>query len=1183
MSALSRYRNRRYRGLYGLAKAWHIARCAAELPHILVVEKNASAAEELRDDLEFFLGAHRVAYFPAWDTLPLEPASPLPDISAQRLLVLDRLHAGEELVVVTSVDSICQPVLPREFISSTSFKLTTGMTLGRAALIQKLDLAGFRRVPVVEEVGEMAVRGGVVDLFPSTTIDSNGPYPIRVELDDPQIDRIRAFNLETQRTTATLESAQITAVREIINFSELEPFRDLMPEIIGAIKARGKILETPPREIARAMSSVRSGAHQPGIELLQLIGLPTVANLTDYLHSDTLVMIDDQLAIKRELDLFSELVEERHARLAAEHILIPPTSLFCGATATLERLARFPCCYLDYLEVSESLDQPSDVNPIRAISNFELSTKLKTQVGTGHALAPLRQAITRWRRDGCRVAFIVGSHHRAERLQRLLLTITIDAAIIPAETARHASTPVAEWMANDHRAGVVILAGRVTAGVQLPGEKLVFVAEGEIFSDRSYRTARSSERALKRLMNSVAQLQDGDYVVHTDYGIGMYHGLVHLDVEGTNSDFLHIDYADSKLYLPIQQIGKIQKFAASEGKLPTLDKLSSTRWQRTKQKVRDSVVVLAGDLIKLYAARSVAKGWRYEPVGAEDERFADGFAYEETPDQRKAIKESLADMALDKPMDRLVCGDVGFGKTEVALRAAFKCIQHGRQVALLVPTTILVEQHKRTFIERFMEYQVKIGAVSRFYHSSINRQTLTELANGAVDIIVGTHRLLQRDVQFKDLGLVIIDEEHRFGVKQKEQLKLLRKQVDVLTLTATPIPRTLHMSLLGIRDVSVIATPPHDRRVIRTHVATHSEGLIRDAIMRELQRGGQCFFLHNRVQGIEIVAAELAALVPEARFRFAHGQMLEGQLAPIMQSFVNHEFDVLISTTIIESGLDIPNANTIILDRADMLGLAQLYQLRGRVGRSTRQAYAYLMIPPANRLSADAMKRLRALQSLDELGLGFNLAMQDMEIRGVGNLLGREQSGNVIAVGFDLYTRIVKEAVLNLKGEESPLEDTLDPEVKIGISAFIPDAYIPDISERLVLYQRLASLVDPFEADQLRDEITDRFGEFGVEVYNLIEIMRLRAVLRQCGVSKAEFARGRLLLAFSPRAPVDAQAMLALVRAKPKLYTLGKNLTVGVEWGAEMIADPAAVLPVVRELMERILVRTPVHESGVGL
>ncbi|MCB0311499.1 MAG: DEAD/DEAH box helicase, partial [Bdellovibrionales bacterium] len=579
---------------------------------------------------------------------------------------------------------------------------------------------------------------------------------------------------------------------------------------------------------------------------------------------------------------------------------------------------------------------------------------------------------------------------------------------------------------------------------------------------------------------------------------------------------------------------------------------------------------LAGDLIKLYAARSIAQGWRFEPFGAEDERFADSFAFDETADQLKAIEETMQDMASERPMDRLICGDVGFGKTEVAIRAAFKCLQHARQVAVLAPTTLLVEQHCETFTKRLSGYPYRVAALSRLRSSAEKKAILDDLAQGKIDVIVGTHRLLQRDVRFQDLGLFIVDEEHRFGVKQKEKLKQAKRSVDVLSLTATPIPRTLHMSLLGIRDISVISTPPQDRRVIRTYLANHDQALIRDAILREIKRAGQIFYLHNRIDDIELVCSELTKLVPEARFSFAHGQMNEKQLEKIMLAYLRKEFDVLVSTTIIESGLDIPNANTMIIDRADRFGLAQLYQLRGRVGRSERQAYAYLLIPEARKLGAEAQQRLKALQALDDLGLGFNLAIRDLEIRGAGNLLGKEQSGNVLLVGFELYTRILKETVLNLKGELDLIE-SLDPEVKISINAFIPEFYIPDVQERLLLYQRLAAARSADEINELYFEIEDRFGPVPQEVANLAELMRIRALCRQAGIEKAEFRPNKASFAFTPQAPIKRETLVKFLKESPQSFRLSSAglLTVSIE--EDISKDPAALYNWTSHLLGRVL------------
>lgn len=1109
----------RYFGVHGSARAWLISNIAAKEAQLLVICKDRLSSEELAEDLEFFSPAAPIIRIPPWDTLPFEPVSPQSYISAQRIKALfdikSAVEAGTPYIAVTSPEALSQKIIPWQALNKFRLTLATGAALSLTDLAEQLTLSGFVPVSLVENVGEFAVRGKVLDIFPSTS-----PHPIRVEFSEEGITSLRTFDSDTQRSLHALEETEVLPVRETLSpppegSSEYSSYYE-------KLKHRASELETPPSELEEIISKIKS-AHS-GVELLQAIVLPQLHAYFDYLSSHTGFVVCEEIAVQQSIDRFSELVSEREERFSSTHHLVPKKEeIYLLPHEFSQKLENFRSYYIDHLEF---MGQENGGVNLHSHSNLELQTRLKSKIGSGKALAPLKEALNVWRRNDYHVGFAVGSPQRAERLQRLLLELDIDATL--------PKVSVSNWLKSPSRYPVAIFSGHLSAGVQIPSEKLVLVAEHEIFPERSYRRGVIKKTNLKRLLSSLSQLTENDFVVHSDYGIGIYRGLKHLEVEDVESDFLHIEYADSKLFLPIQHIEKVQRFVAAEGNKPVIDKLSSTRWAKTKSKIKANVATLAGDLIKLYAARQLVGGWRYDPYGGEDERFADDFAFDETPDQMRAIEETLTDMASDKPMDRLVCGDVGFGKTEVAIRAAYKSVQHARQVALLVPTTILAEQHKQTFSNRFKHYPVKIAALSRFYNSEENKKTLESLASGDLDIVIGTHRLLQKDVTFKDLGLVIIDEEHRFGVKHKELLKSMRKQVDVLSLTATPIPRTLHMSLLGIRDISVINSPPQDRRAIRTYTATYDDTLVRDAILRELSRGGQCFFVHNKIQTISALTAKLSALVPEARFQFAHGQMEESKLEDIMTDFLNRKIDVLISTTIVESGLDIPNANTIIIDRADSFGLAQLYQLRGRVGRSDRQAYCYFLVPRALELGSEAQKRLKVLQSLDDLGLGFNLAIRDLEIRGAGNLLGKEQSGSVLAVGFELYTKILKEAILNLKGQEISLEESIDPEVKVPFPAYIPDHYIPDVSERLVMYQRLGSAACGEEVQELSQEIEDRFGPLPREVVDLVQMMRLRTVLRRFGVLKAEVGSNKLTLSFSTRATIDSAKVVSLVAKNPK-------------------------------------------------
>lgn len=1149
-------------GLVGGARGWLLGRLATSSPRLFVICATQQSAEEVTEDLLFFVGNASVAALRGWECLPFEPVSPSVEVSASRIAVLLALRDGKIPITVTSIDALSQKVLPPAIFERLSFTLRQGDTIERSKLLSLLDDASFKPVSVVEDVGQFAARGAVVDLYPGTS-----KHPLRLEFDGSRLTSIRTFDSDTQRSLDTLETISIVPVREISPLHVLQEFGRTSEEIGSAIKERAKEGELTPRETSKFLEELHAGVDYPGREWLEFMIHSQLGSILDYVPEDATLVLVDEPEIRRNLDRHSALAAERFSRLLAENHLLPLVEgVYESADTIFSRFGSRTTLRVDQLTFSEGKRSRKIAN-FRSKGNTELSTRLKTSVGSGKALDPLVSYLNVRRKKGFDIGFVVGSSTRADRLHSLLLDVGIEAQITT-------QTGI-EWIDSARRLPVVILQGHLSSGFELPVEKLAFVAEHEIFHERSYRGRSPRRMSLKRILNSLANLKEDDFVVHADYGVGVYRGLRHLTIEGVLGDFLQIDYADSKLFLPAQNIARIHKFVAAEGQKPAIDKLSSTRWFRAKQKIRDSVITLAGDLIRLYATRKSQNGWRFEPMGAEDDRFADGFPFDETPDQRKAIHETLNDMASEKAMDRLVCGDVGFGKTEVALRAAFKCTQHARQVAILVPTTILVEQHYSSFSARFQGYPIKVAAVSRFYTAKENQETLVGVASGDIDIVIGTHRLIQSDVIFKDLGLLIIDEEHRFGVKQKERLKHLKTQIDVLTLTATPIPRTLHMSLLGVRDISVITTAPTDRRVVQTFIAERDDALIRDAVLRELKRSGQVFYLHNRVTNIEVLTSRLSELVPEAKFDFAHGQMSENELESIMKRFVEHKFDVLVTTTIVESGLDIPNANTILIDRADTFGLAQLYQLRGRVGRSPRQAFAYLMVGNRKALGPDAQKRLKVLQSLDQLGVGFNLALRDLEIRGAGNLLGKEQSGSVLAVGFDMYCKILEEAVAHLRGEEPLLEDTIDPEVKfVGLDAFIPEPYIPDIGERLGMYQRLANIRSSDEGYNLRAELEDRFGPVSDEVQNLIDLMTYRSLVRSMGVTKAEVSATKISLSFSPlaineetkgtraNARIDGSRVMDLVRKNPHRFRFSRNLSLVV---MRTSTEPPTVSEVSRE------------------
>lgn len=1156
-----------YVGLSGSARSWLVAKLATDKPSSLILCPDEVSAEKLNRDLSFFLGSvANIFHFPALDTLPFDAVSPQTDILATRIRCLDKLSHGIPNLVITSAPAIMQKVIDRNILREISFSINIGDKIPRDELRLKLLAGGYRIVSLVEEVGEAAVRGNVVDIFsPSYT------QPIRVEFGATGIVGLRIFDPENQRSEEKKENFDILPIKEFCGVILGQDKDERVKKVIAAVRKRALELEVPPREVEVWIESFKTQTAFPGIEQFAAHAYGGLGTIFDYLPFQTHIILLEEDSFLKEVDNVSRIIAERELRIAQEHRLIPQRSdLFLEPAEIISILGRYKKTNVDEVRPVTSLE-PSDKishSAIHALSNIDIATKLKSKVGSGDAFAPLVDSLSRWRHEGLRIAFVVGTENRAERLLKILLHY----GVLP----ENLNISGLNWCNSAATHPVAILKGSLDEGFRLPHDQLAFIAESEIFFERSHRTPPSKVRSVKRFMSALAQLTEGDYLVHIDYGVGLYCGLVHMTVEGKGRDFLHIEYAGgTKLYLPIESIGKVQKFVSKDGHKPVLDKLGSTKWEAKKAKVRQAVVALAGELIKLYAARKVVRGWRFEPAGAEDDRFADGFGFTETPDQEKAITETLSDMASEQPMDRLVCGDAGYGKTEVALRAAYKCIQHSKQVAVLVPTTILAEQHYNVFRNRFLEYPVKVRALSRFYSSKENALTLQGLASGEVDIVIGTHKLLQPAIQFKDLGLMIIDEEHRFGVKHKEQLKQIKKDVDALTLTATPIPRTLHMALLGIREISIISTPPHDRRTIRTYVGTQTDTMVRDAILREIQRGGQCFVLHNKVQTIDVVASQLQKLVPEAKVTFAHGQMHERTLESIMMKFIKGDFDVLVSTTIIESGLDIPNANTIIILRADQLGLAQLYQIRGRVGRSNKQAYAYLMVPEPKKLSEDARKRLGVLQSLDDLGLGFNLAARDLEIRGAGNLLGKDQSGNVQTVGLDLYNRILKEAILNMRGEEIPISEVIDPDMRIPVDAYIPPNYIPDLSERLILYQRLADLLTDQQSWDLSLEIEDRFGAIPLPAQNLLQLMRLRSLIRLGGVVRIEFGPNLLTLNFSPKARIDRPKLESLIKSSADKIKQRSPLSISITLDLPTIENPADLIEPVKKLLTSVIDKFP--------
>lgn len=1139
-------------GLEGPARAWWVAQFLRERRAAVVVCPDFSGAEQFADELSFFIGGSGAKLFPSWQILPFERVSPERELMAGRVGLLLNGVRGQPAVWVVSVEVLAQRVHPPHRLIHLHATLSVGNRFERETIISLLNRAGYRRSSVVQSVGDYASSGMVLDIFTPAE-----PFPVRVYIDDEVITRLRRFDLQTQRTVDDIASIELLPVSEWVAPGESGIS---LEDMCQRIRVRGGQLHLPSKAVREMEETVRADLSFPGMEGFQGLLYRDLVPITDYLPADTPIFFDDRVACEAALDAFWDRLRARSLQLAGERALFPELDDLYIDPDQFRQL--FSAVFSADLSGVAGLEEKKvKALTYRTTSNTELESSLKAKAGSGQALAPLKKALGGWLKANYRVIFVVGAAARAERLMAILESIKVAAILYRG--------PLQDFIRDEAGPVVAVMEGTLSQGVQMPDERLIIVGEHELFHDRSIRRRKIKSLSPRRILHSLRELQTDDFIVHRDYGIGLYRGVEQRTVEGFVGDFLAIEYADSRLFVPIQHIAKVQRFLAADGHRPTLDRLGSKRWFRAKEKVREATVSLAGDLLTLYASRSIQRGWHFDFVGAEDDRFADGFPYDETPDQIRAIRETLADMASEKAMDRLICGDVGFGKTEIAIRAAFKAFQHRKQIAVLVPTTILVEQHRRSFQERFLGYSARVGAVSRFYSDADNRKTLAELASGEIDIIIGTHRLLQPDVHFRDLGLLIIDEEHRFGVKQKERLRQVTAGVDTLTMTATPIPRTLHLSLVGVRDVSVLRTPPVDRRPIRTFIAHDDSAVVRDAIERELQRNGQVFFLHNRVQTVGSRAVLLREMFPQARVEYAHGQMPELVLEEVMRRFLLGEIDILVTTTIIESGLDVPNANTIIVDSAHLYGLAQLYQIRGRVGRGSRQAYAYFLVPPKKSLSAEARERLKVLQSFEDLGVGFELALRDLEIRGAGNLLGKEQSGSIGAVGFELFTDLLREAVGQLKGDALAGSERLEPEVKFPLDASIPEPYIPDLSERLLLYQRLALIDEYHEADEILDEMADRFGEPSDEVRNLVDIMRYRGLLRRFAIAKAELSGRRLVLWLTNRSPLDLSALLALAESQPQTYRLGKNLTWWIELSSEKLPQ-SSLYRITESLLEGV-------------
>ena len=1102
------------------ALPWHLVQAARAHPGpLLFVARDTHSAHQVESDLLTLLGNDAslpVVPFPDWETLPYDRFSPHPDIISQRLAALQRLPQLERGIVVVPVQTLLQRLPPLRYIAGGSFDLATGQRLDLDAEKRRLESAGYRNVPQVLDPGDFAVRGGLLDVYPM-----GADAPLRIEMLDDEIDSIRRFDPESQRSLDRIEAVRMLPGRELpMDEASIARVLDALRERFDVDTRRSALYQ-----------DLKAGLAPAGIEYYLPLFFPpardgsdTTATLLDYLPVSVLPVLAD--GANAAAAAFWQQTRNRYEqrRHDVEHPLLAPEELYLPPDTLRERLnqgIRAEVCGSGHPRAEEAAplgDQPAPSLPVAGRDPHVAGEALRSFLGSYPG----------------RVLVAADSPGRREALLEVLQAASLQPKVV-------ADFPA--FLAGSDAFALAV--APLEDGFALDAPRLAVLTERQLFPERATqpRRARRAGREPEAIIRDLGELTEGAPIVHEDHGVGRYRGLVAMDIGGMPGEFLDIEYAKGdRLYVPVAQLHLVSRYSGASPETAPLHSLGGEQWTKAKRKAQEKVRDVAAELLEIQARRHARAGLALEIDRPMYESFAAGFPFEETPDQHAAIEAVLRDLQSSQPMDRVVCGDVGFGKTEVAVRAAFAAASAGRQVAVLVPTTLLAEQHYRNFRDRFADWPLKVEVLSRFKTKKEIEAELQKVSEGGIDVIVGTHRLLQPDVKFKDLGLVIVDEEQRFGVRQKEALKALRANVHLLTLTATPIPRTLNMAMAGLRDLSIIATPPPNRLAVQTFVVPWDDAQLREAFQRELARGGQLYFLHNDVESIGRMQKQLAELVPEARIGIAHGQMPERELERVMLDFQKQRFNVLLSTTIIESGIDIPNANTIVINRADRFGLAQLHQLRGRVGRSHHRAYAYLLVPDRRSMTPDAEKRLEAIASMDELGAGFTLATHDLEIRGAGELLGEDQSGQMAEVGFSLYTELLERAVRSIRLGKLPDldagEEVRGAEVVLNVPALIPEDYLPDVHTRLTLYKRISSARDGEALRELQVEMIDRFGLLPDPVKHLFAIAELKLQADALGIRKLDLGEngGRIVFEAKPR--VDPMSVISMIQQQPKLYAM---------------------------------------------
>ncbi len=1097
--------------LYGAAVALAIAEAAIKASGpVVVITQNSREAEALSEEIGFFAGESvAVRVFPDLETLPYDSFSAHPDITSARLSTLAELPRAVRGVWLVAVDTLLQRLAPRSYVEAYSLKVHVGETLDLNALRARLTMSGYAAVTQVVAHGEFAVRGSLLDVFP---MGSDNPY--RIDLLDQDVDSIRHFDPDSQRSGDKLDRIHLLPARET----------PLNPDAVREFRRRYR-LRFPGDLTEQVVYRDVSGGHAPGgLEFFLPLFFDRTSHLFEYLPPSS-VLIDMNDASGSADNLWNGIVE-RHEQLRHDRHrpILDPAELYLPPDEFRTEMAAWAKVQLRSFEWPPETEGP--------VQNFASVAPAAVRIDP-RAEQPAAELVAHISQSPARVLLAAESAGRRELLLDLLRGRGVQAKVFD---------HFAGFISSDLKLGITVSAA--VSGLRLEAPPLEILTEAQLFGDRARqeRRRRRSERDPAKILKELSDLRIGAPVVHESYGVGRYVGLQTMDVAGYTGEFLVLEYADGdKLYVPVQALHLVSRYTGAPAETAPLHKLGGEQWQKARRKAAQRIRDVAAELLDLYSRRAAREGTCMQASEADYRAFQAGFRFEETADQAAAIEQVLLDLKSGKPMDRVICGDVGFGKTEVALRAAFVAVQAGKQVAVLVPTTLLAQQHYTTFSDRFADWPVRIESLSRFRTNKEAAAVIDGLASGSVDIVIATQRLLQGKVRFKELGLVVIDEEHRFGVRDKEKLKAMRTEVDVLTLTATPIPRTLNMAMGGLRDLSLITTPPAERLAVKTFVLEWNETVVREALSREIRRGGQIYFVHNTIETIEKTAQAVRKLVPEANVVVGHGQMRERELEQLMLDFYHRRFNVLVCTTIIESGIDVPTANTIIIDRADRFGLAQIHQLRGRVGRSHHRAYAYLITPHRRAMTADAVKRLEALESLEELGAGFTLATHDLEIRGAGELLGDEQSGQIQEIGYNLYMELLERAVAALKsGKQADLEKPLDagPEVELHLPTLIPEDYVPDVHLRLVLYKRIASTESREELDDLKVEMIDRFGPMPPYAQSLCRVTQIKLRALQLGIRKIDAGATGGYIVFNEDNKIDAARVLKLIQGRPKDYRL---------------------------------------------